>query len=128
MGTARATNKKGDYHHNWGGAREGAGRPPGPARSLAEARKQWREKYAEEAIETISDLMKAEDPWLRFAAAKEILDRCWGKTHTHISIDEDTTITAVYETMDEMRQDLIESGIPLDHLELVRHEPEESAS
>jgi hypothetical protein len=57
--------------------------------SLAEARRKWRGQYAEEAIKIINDLMThSQDEWLRFAAANERMERCWGKTQTHV-LDED---------------------------------------
>jgi hypothetical protein len=35
-------------------------------------------------------------------------------------VDADSTIAAVYETVDDIRRDLIESGLPLDHPEAPR--------
>ena len=49
-----------------------------------------------------------------------MMDRLWGKASQHITMDADSTIAAVYETLDEVRQDLIDSGLPLDHLEAPR--------
>lgn len=120
------------HHPSWGGAREGAGRPPGSfSKGLAEARRLWREKYSEKAIETISNLLDDPDPEIRLAAAKEMMDRLWGKTQQHITIDQDAAIGTVYETMEDMRQSLIDSGLPLDHLEaprLLKFQPEDSGS
>ena len=61
-----------------------------------------------------------DDNWLRLAAIKEMMDRLWGKSQQHVTLDADSTIAAVYETMDDIRRDLIESGLPLDHLEAPR--------
>ena len=47
-------------------------------------------------------------------------DRLWGKAQQHLSLDTDSTIAAVYESIDDIRRDLIESGLPLDHLEAPR--------
>jgi hypothetical protein len=61
-----------------------------------------------------------EHPWLKLAAIKEMMDRLWGKSQQHISLDTDATIATVYESIDDIRRDVIESGLPLDHLEAPR--------
>ncbi len=58
-----------------------------------------------------------DDPWLRLGAIKEMMNRLWGKSQRHVTLD---TVATVYETMDDIRRDLIESGLPLDHLEASR--------
>jgi hypothetical protein len=58
------------------------------------------------------------------------MDRCWGKTRTHV-LDEDVTVPRVYETLEDVRRRLIERGLPIDHLEaprLAKYEPEDSES
>ena len=88
---------------------------------LSMLRRDWRESYSEETMTELHALvMQKEDPWLQLAAIKEMMDRPWGKSQQHISLDTDSTIATVYESIDDIRRDLIESGLPLDHLEAPR--------
>ena len=49
-----------------------------------------------------------------------MLDRLWGKSQQRITMDTDQTLATVYESIDDIRRDLIDSGLPLDHLEAPR--------
>jgi hypothetical protein len=66
------------------------------------------------------------DPWLAFAAMKELNDRAWGKPReTHIVEQQDAVILARYQTLDEIKAELIAHGLPIDHLEapkLIEHQ------
>ena len=116
-----------------GGARENAGRIPGVSiKVISDFRKTCREKYSEAAAQKIFDLMNAsQNEWLILACAKELLDRAWGKPREQATVDQDLTGPAVYETLEDVRQRLIERGLPVDHMgapRLVKYEPEDSES
>jgi hypothetical protein len=120
---------KGDFETGWGGRREGAGRRRGAVTVnrynkgpvLASLRQEWRETHGADTMAALRELIdQKEDGWLRLAAIKEMMDRLWGKASQHMTMDTDATIAAVYEPLDEVRQDLIDSGLPLDHLEVPR--------
>jgi hypothetical protein len=49
-----------------------------------------------------------------------MLDRLWGKSQQRITMDTDQTLATVYESIDDIRRDLIDSGLPVDHLEAPR--------
>jgi hypothetical protein len=70
------------------------------------------------------------DEWLQLACARELLDRAWGKPREVLTVDGEVTVSAVYKSLEEMKQGLIEAGLPIDHLEaprlLIEHEPANS--
>jgi hypothetical protein len=49
-----------------------------------------------------------------------MMDRLWGKAQQHVTLDTDATIASAYESIDDIRRDLIESGLPLNHREAPR--------
>jgi hypothetical protein len=102
-----------------GGKREGAGRPPGP-NGRGAAFKHLRElarSHTEEAVLTVVDLMRtSKDEWLRLACANTILDRGFGKTREGQVVEQQDIVTRRYETLDEIKAELIANGLPIDHL------------
>ena len=114
-----------------GGAREGAGRPPGPGvtQTLSAARlitpgQKWEFaeyalKHAYEAIDTLVDIMRnGESEVARASAADKILDRALGKAPQHI---DDTALRhteIVYRSAEELRKALIAEGVPQALLDL----------
>lgn len=74
-----------------GGRRPGAGRKPTTEtaifREFKAARADLRDAalgYADEAIQTIGDLLRCDDSRVRLAAAKEILDRAYGRPTQYV--------------------------------------------
>ena len=55
-----------------------------------------------------------------WACVLVMLDRLWGKVQQHITMDTDQTPATVYESIDDIRRDLIDPGPPLNHLEAPR--------
>jgi hypothetical protein len=102
-----------------GGKRQGAGRPPGPTGGP-----KWRTlrdlagTYTEEAIETLRSMMRnSKDDWLRLACANALLDRGHGKPREAAIFEQQETLTARYQSLDEIKAELIANGLPIDHLE-----------
>ncbi|HEV2624255.1 MAG TPA: hypothetical protein VGV62_03930 [Xanthobacteraceae bacterium] len=57
------------------------------------------------------------DPWLAFAAMKELNDRAWGKPRETLIVEQqDAVLLARYPTLDEIEADLIAHGLPIDRL------------
>lgn len=70
-----------------GGAREGAGRKPGSLNKATADIKAFAQEYGEQAIKTLADLMlTAEADSAKIAAAKELLDRGYGKSTQYAEI------------------------------------------
>lgn len=75
---------KPDGRVNNGGRREGAGRPPGIPNAPAAHLRDLCRRYTPEIVEKLWEFVVQEnwekkDPWLAFAAMKELNDRAWGK-------------------------------------------------
>lgn len=62
-----------------GGARPGAGRPKGRKNLLSAELKELAQTHGEEALRTIVEVMQKGEPSMRLAAARELLDRGYGK-------------------------------------------------
>jgi hypothetical protein len=108
-----------------GGAREGAGRPPGvgdttlsAARVLTPGQKwTFAEKalqHAEDALNTMVAIMH--DPKApaaaRIAAAGKILDRAVGKAPQHVDVTALRHTEIVYRSAEEIRAALLARGLP----------------
>jgi hypothetical protein len=104
----------------WGGPRPNSGRPPGPARHPSSLKKmrELAQSYTEEAIEALVDIMRtAEEPRDRLLAINILLDRGYGKPKEHVQIEQQDTLTKRYQTLEEIKAELIANGLPIDHLE-----------
>ncbi|MDR4468842.1 MAG: hypothetical protein MRJ68_11180 [Nitrospira sp.] len=74
-----------------GGARSGAGRPPGSPNKITRPVRELAAQYSEDSILTLVDLRDhAESEQVRFAAAKELLDRAYGRPRQEISVADRT--------------------------------------
>jgi hypothetical protein len=79
-----------------GGRRPGAGRKPGIPNKLTADVKALASQYGAEAIRTLKHLMlNGEHEQVRFAAAKELLDRGYGKARQEIDLTRDNRVTVV---------------------------------
>jgi hypothetical protein len=66
-----------------GGKRPGAGRPKGVPNKINRALKEIAQQYTEDALQVLQDVMKNGDSdAARVAAAREMLDRGYGKPKT----------------------------------------------
>ena len=73
-----------------GGARPGAGRKAGGTNSVTPDIKQMTRRYADEAVQAVYNIMKkSKFESNRFAAAKELMDRGFGKPTQAIGSDPD---------------------------------------
>jgi hypothetical protein len=71
-----------------GGKRPGAGRPPGSKQKVTPEIKAMAQKHCPEALEMIVQLAQnAENESTRLAAAKELLDRGYGKSRQVVDAD-----------------------------------------
>jgi hypothetical protein len=123
---------KPDGRANNGGKREGAGRPPGIPNAPAVHLRDLCRRYTPDIVEKLWEFVeqknwKKKDPWLAFAAMKELNDRAWGKPRETLLVEQqDAVLLARYPTLDEIKADLIAHGLPIDHLkapQLIEHEP-----
>ena len=62
-----------------GGRRSGSGRPAGSKNKTAIEVRALAQEYGEEAVKTLAALISHEEPSVKIAAAKELLDRAYGK-------------------------------------------------
>lgn len=70
-----------DIKSGRGGKRAGAGRPKGRPNKVTAEVKELAQQYGRQAIEALAQLMvEAESEQARIAAAKELLDRGYGKS------------------------------------------------
>jgi transposase-like protein len=114
----------GDPRPGNGGAREGAGRPAGsvekvmrPSKlSLAERKWDYAEKafdYAEEALDVLAELMRSSEvDSVKLGAVREILNRALGKAPQHIDITALRHTEIVYRSAAQIRQSLLDRGVP----------------
>ena len=119
-----------------GGARTGAGRPPGtggtpgagrppgatdvtlsPARLLTPGQK-WKfaEKavqYADQMLQVLVDIaLNGESETARILAADKVIDRAMGKAPQHIDVPALRHTEIVYRSAEEIRQELLARGVP----------------
>jgi hypothetical protein len=108
-----------------GGKRKGAGRPKGAvdaqpryriAKSLALPKwefAKYAQQYADEALDGLAEIMRdVEAPAAaRLSAARIILDRALGKAK-HVDVTALRHTEIVYRSAAEIRQELINEGVP----------------
>lgn len=75
-----------------GGAREGAGRPPGSKNSVNNKHiRELAKEYTEDALDTLVNIMlKSKSDGARIMAANSVLDRAWGKATQPIKNDDES--------------------------------------
>lgn len=73
-----------------GGKREGAGRPPGSPNKVKQSLRELAREYTDDALQTLLTAMRTGDTTsARVSAAKEILDRGYGKASQVLAGDQD---------------------------------------
>src|SRR5690349_8236567 len=78
-----------------GGKREGAGRPPGAFNKITRPVKELAAEHGPDSIEKLIHLRDhAESEQVQFAAARELLDRAYGRPKTELSVA-DTTLQVI---------------------------------
>ena len=109
-----------------GGKRKGAGRPKGAvdaqprfriAKSLAVQKWEFAKyalQYADEVLDRLVEVMEdVEAPEaVRLSAASKILDRALGKAPQHVDVTALHHTEIVYQSAAEIRQELINEGVP----------------
>jgi hypothetical protein len=113
-----------------GGKRPGAGRPPGKPNQLTFEMKKEAAKYGEEVLKALVDVLRCEEtpPNVLVAAAKELLDRGFGKPAQEIDVNADFKLNkdflenvgtlylkAMEEARARQRRIDIERGILIEH-------------
>ena len=125
-----------------GGVREGAGRPPGtPDSTLAPARiiptaEKW--GFAEKALRHAEDMLDVlvhiakygESETARVSAADKVIDRAMGKAPAHIDITALRHTDIIYQSEQELRAEIRraieEEGVPRALMDLTVEPVEES--
>jgi hypothetical protein len=114
-----------------GGKRKGAGRPKGAvdaqprfriAKSLSSQKWEFAKRalqYADEALDRVAEIMRdVEAPEAaRLSAARIILDRALGKAPEHVDVTALHHTEIVYRSAAEIRQELLDRGVPEAFLE-----------
>lgn len=81
--------KESTYFKRHGGARPGAGRPKGIPNKVTRPLRELAAQYSEDSLHTLIWLRDhAESEQVRFAAAREVLDRACGKPRQEISVED----------------------------------------
>lgn len=81
-----------------GGAREGAGRPPGAPNKLTRPVKELAAEQGSASIERLVQLRDdADSEQVRFVAAKELLDRAYGRARQEIDLTGDQSIMVIVQ-------------------------------
>lgn len=98
-----------------GGARPGAGRKPGVPNRVTADIKALAQSYGEEAIDTLAKIMRSDEtpPQARVAAAKELIERGYGKAAQPIGGADDLPpikVAAVELTDDQLASIAARSG------------------
>lgn len=86
-----------------GGRRDGAGRPAGVQNKVVRPLKELARQHTEAALSTLVSVMAGGEgvpPAAQVAAAKELLDRGYGKSSTVLSGDEDDGPVRVATTIE----------------------------
>ena len=79
-----------------GGRREGAGRPPGALNKLTRPVKELACDQGPASIARLVQLRdEAESEQVRFAAAKELLDRAYGRARQEIDVNAGKTVNVI---------------------------------
>ncbi len=100
-----------------GGKRPGAGRPKGSSnKGTPEQRRTFTElalAYSLEALETLVTVMRdGKSESARVLACSHILDRALGKAPQHADIQAIKHTEIIYQSADELRQQLLREGVP----------------
>lgn len=86
-----------------GGARNGAGRPRGARNKVTAEVKELAQEHGEEAITALAAIMKrSTNVMARIAAARELLDRAYGKATQPIAGDPDMPPVMAIPTIIEL--------------------------
>jgi len=81
-----------------GGARDGAGRPAGAPNKITRPVKELAAAYGPASIARLVQLRDgADSEQVRFAAAKELLDRAYGRPRQEIELGGDKSITVIVQ-------------------------------
>lgn len=136
--------KGGGARPNSGGARKGAGRPPGITgtpgkkegtvdvmpRELSITERKWfyaekAQRHAERMLDILVEIADDKDSnaSARVSAAGKILDRALGKAPQHVDITALRHTEIVYRSAAEIRQALIDRGAPAILLDLKVEDP-----
>lgn len=94
-----------------GGKRPGAGRPKGARNRVTADIKALAQTYGPDAIDTLAEIMMNEEhpPQARVAAARELIDRGFGKATQPISGDPDMPPIGIMPTTIELVAPNVES-------------------
>ena len=85
-----------------GGRREGAGRPRGALNKLTRPVKELAADQGPASIDKLVYLRdSAQSEQVQFAAAKELLDRAYGRTRQDIDVNGDKRVRVVIDTLSE---------------------------
>jgi hypothetical protein len=85
-----------------GGKRVGAGRPQGALNKLTRPVKELAASQGPASIEKLVHLRdSAQSEQVQFAAAKELLDRAYGRTRQDIDVNGDKRVIIVIDTLSE---------------------------
>jgi hypothetical protein len=85
-----------------GGRREGAGRPRGALNKLTRPVKELAADQGPASIDKLVYLRdSAQSEQVQFAAAKELLDRAYGRTRQDIDVNCDKRVRVVIDTLSE---------------------------
>ena len=86
-----------EIRHRVGGRREGAGRPLGSPNRLTRPLKELASQYGPDALKTLVEIMTGgENEQARIAAAKELLDRGFGRPRPEVDPKHEKITVYVY--------------------------------
>ena len=88
-----------------GGRRPGAGRKPGVPNKLTADVKALASEYGPEALQTLVHIMtEGESEQARIAAAKELLDRGYGKPQQSLEVNKKPRVTVIVQHYDPVAE------------------------
>lgn len=91
-------NKSKEIRPGRGGTREGAGRPAGAPNKITRPVKELAASYGPASIARLVQLRDgAVSEQVRFAAAKELLDRAYGRPRQEIDLNGDNSVTVIVQ-------------------------------
>jgi hypothetical protein len=107
-----------DGRANNGGRRENSGRSPGTPNFSTLKFRELARRRSPAALNRMWQLAcQNDDLKVAFNATRELMYWAHGKPREHVTVENQDTLSMRYQTLDEIKQELIANGLPIDHLE-----------
>jgi hypothetical protein len=100
----------------WGGSRKGSGRPIEAARIAFNLFQTDCRQHRQEILARFMQIVRSDDARMALQAGEMILAYGFGKPRETINVEGEVITRYEYDSFDELKQVLIERGLPIDRL------------